>query len=198
MTEPRMTHDDAIELAAAYALGALDRTDEAAVRDHLASCGLPHPEFEVFSGVVPSLGAMDDLEIVEPPAALGDRIMAAAAADLAANPRTASAEATQGGRAPNAPRPAPDARSGAPLAFPSAADRAIRAEPTRTSRFDWALRIAAVLAIVAVGVWGLNLQSQLDASRRFDQAVASVIQAAGQPNAKTVVLTAAKDATASG
>jgi hypothetical protein len=126
--------------------------------------------------------------------------MAAAAADLAANPRAGQPEAA-------APTAAP-----APTPFPTAAERTARAERTRASRFDWALRIAAVLAIVAVGSWGLNLQRQLDASqrqldatqrqleaaRRFDAAVASVVQAASQPGAKTVVLAAAKDARASG
>ena len=195
MTEPRMTHEDAIELAPAFVLGALERSEEAAVRDHLATCGLPHQEFQAFGGVVPALWDVDDLELVEPPASLGERIMAAAAADLAANPRGASASATAPAPAATGPAAPP---AGAPVAFPSAAERTARAERTRTSRFDWALRIAAVLAIVAVGAWGLNLQSQLDASRRFDQSVTAVIQAAGQPGAKTVVLTAAKDAKASG
>ena len=192
MTEPRMTHDDAVELAPAYVLGALERSEEAAVRDHLATCGLPHPEFEAFGGVVPVLWDVDDLELVEPPASLGERIMAAAAADLAANQRGASAPA------PASPAPASGPAASAPTAFPTAAERTARAERTRTSRFDWALRIAAVIAIVAVGAWGLNLQAQLDASRRFDQAVTAVVQAAGQPGAKTVVLTATEVAKASG
>ena len=190
MTEPRMTHDDAVELAAAYVLGALERSEEAAVRDHLATCALAHPEFEAFGGVVPAFLGLDDLELVEPPAALGDRIMAAAAADLAANPRAAAgapAPAQTPVASAPASAPAPTAPS-APVAFPSAAERTLRAERARTSRFDWALRIAAVLAIVAVGAWGLNLQSQLDASRRFDQAVAAVVSAGSQPGAKTVVL----------
>src|SRR5262249_61850831 len=58
----------------------------------------------------------------------------------------------------------------------------------RTSRLDWAVRIAAVLAIVALGAWGLNLQRQLNDARAFDQAVASVVQAASQPGAKTAIL----------
>ena len=38
MIEPAMTCDRARDLAAGYVLGALERLDEAAVRDHLATC----------------------------------------------------------------------------------------------------------------------------------------------------------------
>jgi anti-sigma-K factor RskA len=190
MTEPRMTHEQARDLAAAYVLGALERSEEAAVRDHLATCVEPHPEFEAFGGVVAALDLVD-LELVEPPAALGARIMAAAAADLAAHPR-ASATPTTAAR-PGAAAP--------PVAFPTAAERTertVRAERTRASRFDWALRIAAVIAIVAVGYWGLDLQRQLDRSQRFERAVASVVQTAAQAGSKTVILAASGDARASG
>lgn len=185
-----MTCDQARDLAAGYVLGALEPSEEAAVREHLATCPEPHPEFEVLGGVVPAMLELDDLQLVEPPASLGERIMAAAAADLA--------ERTQ----PAAPATSPaSAAASAPTAFPTAAEReerAIRSERTRTSRFDWALRIAAVIAVVAVGAWGLNLQGQLDVARRFDTAVAAVVQAAGQPGAKPVVLTAAAGSKANG
>jgi anti-sigma-K factor RskA len=190
MTEPRMTHEQARDVAAAYVLGALERSEEAAVRDHLATCVEPHPEFEAFGGVVAALDLVD-LELVEPPAALGARIMAAAAADLAAHPR---ASATPVSAAPPVGAPSP-------VAFPSAAERTertVRAERTRTRRFDWALRIAAVIAIVVAGYWGLDLQRQLDRSQRFERAVASVVQTAAQSGSKTVILAAAGDAHASG
>ncbi len=180
MTEPTMTCDQARDLAAGYVLGALDRSEEAAVRAHLATCDQPHPEFAELGSVVPALLELDESELVEPPAVLRDRIMAAAAADLAA--RGEQTSAGQAEAAPSAERT---------IAFPDADERAGRAErraATRASRFDWALRIAAVLAIVAVGAWGLNLQGQLERARAFDQAVAAVVQAAGQPGAKTVIL----------
>src|SRR5258705_276995 len=56
--------------------------EEAAVREHLATCTQPHTEFAELGGVVPYLIESADLELVEPPASLRDRIMAAAAADL--------------------------------------------------------------------------------------------------------------------
>jgi anti-sigma-K factor RskA len=203
MTEPRMTHDEAVELAAAYVLGALERTEEAAVREHLATCTESHAEFAALGGIVPSLVEMGDLELVEPPASLGARIMAAAAADLAEHPRTVESNATSTAATSSigAP-PAAAAPAGAPpTAFPTATERAERSERrdrARTGRLDWVLRIAAVVAIVAAGGYGLNLQRQLDQAQRFDRAVATVIQAAGQPDAKTVVLKSGEGATASG
>ena len=191
MTEPRMTHDQARDLAAGYVLGALERAEEDAVRDHLSTCAEPHPEFAAFGEVVPALIELGDLELVEPPASLGRRIMAAAAADLAAHPRAAAL----------APASVAEPTPAAPIAFPSAGERAerdVRRGQARTGRLDWVLRVAAVVAIVAVGAWGLNLQRQLDAAREYDRAVASVVHLAGQPGSKTVILTAGKDVTSSG
>lgn len=180
MIEPRLTCDLASDFAAGFVLGALDPSEEVAVRNHLATCAEPHLEFEALGSVVPALVALDDLESAEPPASLRARIMAAAAADLAEHPRVS--------RVATIPFPTPARRD----------LRDARRDPRRASRFDWALRIAAAVAIVAVGGWGLNLQRQLDAATRFDGAVASVVAADGQPGARTVVLAAAKGSTASG
>jgi hypothetical protein len=180
MNDQPMRHDDALGLAPGYVLGALEPAEEAAVRDHLATCSLPHPEFEELGGVAAVL--LEDIELVEPPAALRDRIMDAARADLAAR----------------GSRPQPTVTpSAAPTAFPSAAGRDAR-RTARTSRLDWALRIAAVIAIVAVGAWGLGLQRQLDAARQFDQAVAAVIDAASRPGAEAVILAPAEGKPGSG
>jgi anti-sigma factor RsiW len=78
-----MTHETARGFAAAYVLGALEPAEEAAVREHLRTCPEPHDEFAELGGVVPYLAELPGLELVEPPASLRDRIMAAAAADLA-------------------------------------------------------------------------------------------------------------------
>jgi anti-sigma factor RsiW len=176
MNEQPMSHELAIELAAGYVLGALEPTEEAAVRDHLATCPEPHPEFAELGGVVPGLWA--DLTLVEPPTALRERIMAAARADLATRADLVT-------RSPSNASPLT-----APTAFPTASERAAR-RTLRASRLDWVLGIAAVIAIVAVGAWGLGLQRQLDAAQRFDQAVADVIKAAAQPGAQTAILTPA-------
>lgn len=186
MTEPRMTHDQAIELAGGYVLGALEPAEEAAVRAHLRSCPESHDEFAELGGVVAYLADQPDIELVEPPAGLRDRIMAAAAADLAE--RT-----TRGVPEPAAPSPAPTA---APTPFPSAAERAGR---RRTSAFDWALRIAAVVAIVALGAWNFQLQGQVTdlqgqagVAREYERAVAAVLDVAARPGSQTAVLAAQK------
>ena len=185
MNERPMTHEQAIELAAGYVLGALEPAEEAAVRAHLRSCPESHEEFAELGGVVPYLADWPDLEIVEPPASLRDRIMTAAAADLAE--RTSSTtEAT---------------------AFPGRAERAERAGAAgrrRSGALDWALRIAAVLAIVAVGAWNLQLQGQLTnlrgevtdlrqqatAAAEYQRAVSAVLDVAAEPGSQTAVLAA--------
>ena len=194
MADEPMTHEQARDLAAGYVLGALDRSEEAAVREHLATCGEPHPEFAALGAVVPAIveHELAGLELVEPPASLRDRIMAAAAADLEANPRPSATPV-----APPVARPA-----AAPTPFPGEAERSRRAERTRDrprpGAFDWALRLAAVIAIVASGAWTLNVQGQLDRARAFDQAVTAVVQAGQQPGATTVVLAQQKDQRGSG
>ena len=54
----------------------------------------------------------------------------------------------------------------------------------------WALGIAAVLAVVALGGWNLRLQQQLADAQAYQQQVASVIDAAQQPGALAAVLRA--------
>src|SRR5690349_312595 len=107
-----MTHEEAVDLAPLYVLDALDEADMAAVREHLATCPEPHAEFEELGGVVPYL--LDDpaTELVDPPAALGERIMAAAAADLAERTGPAAERTT--------PPPVASAPAPAPIPFPSA------------------------------------------------------------------------------
>ena len=180
-----MTHEQALDLAAAYVLGALEPAEEAAVREHLQSCSLSHEEFAELGGVVPYLAEVPDLELIEPPPALRDRIMAAAAADLAERTGTASAAPA----APSAPGPA--------LPFPSAAERGDRAI-RRTSTLGWVARIAAVIAIVVLGGWNLLLQGQLSDARTYDQAVAAVVDAAGKPGSQTVVLSPQPGSSGSG
>ena len=174
MSREPMSHDDALELAAGYVLHALEPGEEAAVRQHLATCPMPHPEFDELGGAAAAL--LEDVDLVEPPAALRDRILDAARADVAAR--------GTGSQAAVSPPAAP------PVVFPSATER--EARRARTSRLDWALRIAAVIAIVAVGAWSFGLQRQLDAANRFDQSVATVLDAASRPGAQAVILTPAE------
>jgi Anti-sigma-K factor rskA/Putative zinc-finger len=187
MTDPRrpdlpggLSCDEVRDLAAGFVLDGLEPAEMAAVREHLADCQEPHPEMAELGGVVPVLQAA--VPVVEPPASLKARIMAAAVADLEAR-RAAEAPVVE------APSPVTEAAAGADIAQPSA--EVIRPfERRRPSMRAWALGIAAVLAIVALGGWNLRLQQQLNDAQAYQGQVAGVIDAAQQPGALTAVLRA--------
>jgi len=185
-----LTCDEVRELAGAYVLGALEAGEEAAMRAHLAGHPDGHPEVAEIGAVIPAL--VELVPIVEPPAGLKDRIMAAAAADLAARGRTIGTEAGTAERPaaqpPAAAEPMVAQPPAAPVAFPSAEERAVRR--ARTAPATWVLRIAAVLAIALLGGWNLLLQNDLDAARQYERNVAAVLQTASQPGSLTAVLAA--------
>ena len=173
-----LTCDEVREMAGAFVLGALEPVEAAGVRVHLASCPEAQAEIDELGSVLPALA--ESVPIVEPPAGLKARIMTAAAADLAARPA--------------GPAPDPVAKQAppippTPLAIPTVAERETRR--ARTSPGTWALRIAAVVAIVALGGWNLLLQGQLSTARSYEQSVAAVLDVAAQPGARTAILTAA-------
>ena len=197
MTDEPMTHEIALGLAAAYVLGALEPADEAAVREHLRTCPEPHEEFAELGGVVPYLTDLPGLELVEPPAALRDRIMAAAAADLAQRSGVEPSSIAVPTAAAGGPAAPASPAGGTTIPFPSPADRADRVA-RRTSALDWAVRIAAVVAIVVLGGWNLVMQGQLADARAYDRALAAVVDAAAKPGSQTVVLAPAKDSRAAG
>jgi anti-sigma factor RsiW len=194
MTTPPtpLSHAEALDLAPLYVLGALGDAEMAAVREHLATCPESHAEFEELGGVVPYLLESPDIELVEPPAALGDRIMAAAAEDLAE--RTAAERTTP---APAAERTTPAAERTAPIPFPSADERTARAERTRgrPGPLTWIAAIAAVLAIAVLGAWNVRLQGQVNdleqqatAAEQYRTAVTAVLDVAAQPGSQTALL----------
>jgi hypothetical protein len=113
-----LTCDEVREIAGAYVLGALDATEDAAVRAHLAWHADAHPEIAELGAVIPSF--VEVVPVVEPPEGLKTRIMAAAAAELAA--RGAAVAATWCRRAPAGPEAAPAAPAPRPrtVAFPTA------------------------------------------------------------------------------
>jgi hypothetical protein len=182
MSDPRtyggLTCDEVREMAGSFVLGALDGTQEAAVREHLASCPEAHEEIAELGGVLPTLA--ESVPVVEPPAGLRDRIMAAAAADLE--------ERSRGAAAPSEPEP-PTGAGAAPVAFPSPAEREARRRGG-ASTATWLLRIAAVVAIAVLGVSNLLLRVQLGQSQSFEQAVQAVLDVSAKPGSLTAVLTA--------
>jgi hypothetical protein len=187
-----LTHEEVLELAGAFVLGALEPADEAAVRAHLATCSLPHDEIAELGGVLPVLA--ESVPIVEPPAGLRARIMAAAAEDLVARSAGAPpAQAPQGAAGVVPPGPVATTQAALPaaatIAFPGPEEREARAA-RRTSTGTRLMRIAAVFAIVALGGLSLLLGAQLNAARSYEDGVASVLEVAGQPGSLTAILIA--------
>jgi anti-sigma-K factor RskA len=179
--------DDVREMAGSFVLGALPEDEAAAVRAHLASCEDAHAEIAELGGLLPVLDA--SVESVEPPAALKGRILAAAAAE---RPATATSPA----RNTSPAEVASDGSSVVP--FPAPDERAERAPvKTTTSPLAWVLRIAAVLAIVALTGWNVLLQGQLGTSQQFERDVAAVLDAAQQPGSLAAILSP-DDGTGSG
>ena len=183
MTDPRnpmpprgLTHDEVMDLAASFVLDALDPDEMAAVREHLATCSQSHDEIVELGGVVPALAA--SIPLVEPPASLKARVLAAAAADFEARQISADSTAIE-------PTAAPSPRAGDVV-------RPFQRRPSRLGA--WALGIAAVIAVVALGAWNLSLQRQLSDAEAYQQQVAAVLDAAEQPGSLTAVMRAS-DAT---
>lgn len=170
-----LTCDEVRDLAAPFVLDALDADEVEAVRDHLASCAEPHPEVQELADVVPVLA--ESVPLVEPPPALKDRIMAAAAAEAPA-PAVTRAPAVAAVPAPPTP---------------------IDAGGRRGRSFGtWLVGIAAGIAIVALLGWNVLLQAQLTQSRSYADGVAAVLRVASQPGSLTALLTPQGAATATG
>ncbi|TME13017.1 MAG: hypothetical protein E6I65_02035 [Chloroflexi bacterium] len=175
-----MTCAEAAELAPAFVLGALGAAESDAVRRHMAACPELHAEMAELHSVVPALfGAV---EPVAPSAGLKDRILAAAAIDLAEREGAGSRPAPSR-PSPTQPRPAEVPRRGTD--FGSIFRRPI-----------WsAVAIAAALAVVALGAWNVQLRDQLTGLEAYRNGVVQVLDAAAQPGAQLAVLT---DPTGSG
>ncbi len=176
--------DEIRDLAAPFVLGALDDDAAAAVRDHLATCPESHPEFADLGSVAPVLAA--SVPVMEPPAALKDRIMAAAAAELEARSAPTSPEPSLLGVSSLTPITHADPVSVMPR------------RATGPSIATWTMRIAAVLAIALLGGWNLLLQGQLGSARVYEDSVAAVLRIAGQDGSLTAILTPPGDAGPSG
>jgi anti-sigma-K factor RskA/putative zinc finger protein len=189
-----MNCDTVRELAPAFVLGSLTRDEELAVREHLATCAQPHPEVEAFGGIVQYFA--ETVELIEPPAPLKERVLAAVAA--APQPSRSAATPQRGGTKVETPS---NGFAGVPVAAPPvmsppperrAAERVAASAPARASRrrrlMTWLLGIAAVLAIVGLAAWSFLLQSQLSSATAYDRALASVLDLAAKPGSQTAIL----------
>jgi hypothetical protein len=192
MAEPAatpMTCAEATELASGFVLGSLDPRDMDRVREHLATCAEPHPEFRTLGEVVPAMAR--SVPAVEAPVALGPRILAAARDELARadSQRRVAAEAAA---AEAAVRPAPVATP-APVIGPAAARRGLAGLLDVFQRPAWGLAsLAAVLAIAVLGAWNLQLRAQVDDLAAYRDGVVAALDAASVPGGQIAVLGDAK------
>jgi anti-sigma-K factor RskA/putative zinc finger protein len=191
-----MTCDAVRDLAPVFVVGALDAAEEKAVREHLATCDRPHPEFEAFGGVVQYFD--ETVELIEPPASLKGRVMAAVAAEPQPRPSasgatsgTAAADAVPGvpvprtmvARQPERRRPDPAGPRAVPL--PGARGIEDRIE-RRAGRSRW-FPLAAGVAIAALAGWTFALQTQPGANP-YARAVADVVDLAARQGSETAIL----------
>jgi Anti-sigma-K factor rskA, C-terminal len=147
-----MTCEEIEELAGAIALGAVPEDEWPAIREHLATCTRGHPEVEQLLPVAELL--LVAVPVMEPPARLRERILAAARADLGV-----FAE-------PLAPAPPVPTEDGAP-APPSVVMRTDRAW---WQRAGWGWGAAAAMLILTLGLATWNIALQRDLDRTEDQA----------------------------
>ena len=164
---------DASDLAASFVLGALETAEADAVRAHLAGCPEAHAEFAELGSVVPAL--FETVDVVQPPAALRDRILAAAVESATDTQLADAAPVVEAKRAIEMPRLADTQRSGwTPGVF---------------RRPIWAaVAIAAAIAVVALGAWNVQLRDQIDGLETYRNGVAAVLNQAAQPGAQLAVL----------
>jgi anti-sigma-K factor RskA len=145
--------DDLLEL---YVLGVLDDDEVATVERRLRDDPVARERVRELRGVTAFLAA--DVEPLDPPPALRDRILSAARVDVQQrDPEPVST-----------PAPPPVAAPAPPAPVSLSAERERRAGVTRIT-FPWA--IAAVLAVALVGsmFWNASLRRDLDDR---DQAIA--------------------------
>lgn len=167
-----LTCDDVRELAAGFVLGALEPDEAEAVRDHLSGCAQPHPEFAELGGVVPYL--TDTLEPIAPSAALKHRILGAVRDD--ATPAAASDPAHGAGRPVAGP---------AVEASPASIDVA---RTRRRSPVAWIAAVAAVLVIVGLGAWNLQLRASAGPDEAYRSAVDRALAVATSPGGQAAIL----------
>jgi hypothetical protein len=197
-----MTCDAARDLAPVFVVGALERGEEKAVRDHLATCDKPHPEFDAFGGIVQYLD--ETVELIEPPASLRERVLVAVRAEPQPRSGASAAGAAAGSaagngqgavaavavprtmvaRQPERRRAEPGAARAVPLA--GARDVEDRIE-RRTGRGRW-FPLAAGVALVALAGWNVALQMQLGSANPYARAVADVVDLAARPGSETAIV----------
>ncbi len=185
---------DVLELSGAFVLNAIAPDEAVAVRMHVAACPETHAEVMELGAVVPAL--FETIDQVEAPAGLKERILAAAAAEQAADRQRAvdTQRAAEPQRALDSPRVADTQRT----VEPSGAADTVRRGWDLGALFRrpiWA-GVAAAAVAIAIGLGALNLQQQtrIDGLIAYRNGVVEVLEEAARPGAQLAVLTAPENA----
>jgi anti-sigma-K factor RskA len=155
-----MSHSDFEELAAGYVLGALEPDDEHAFQQHLSGCSVCEANVRELEAVVGQLAYA--VPPIDPP----DTVWAGIRREI--RPEAAR----------RAPRPAPAA---GPAARTGAGGRGLRLRPGLAAA-------AAILLVVVLSLWNLNLRDENAVYRDRLAALEQATQLANDPNASLVSL----------
>ncbi len=191
----RLSCDEVRDLAPLFVTLALDVDEMGAVRDHLVTCAHPHPELAELGEAATVL--LETVEPAEPSAGLRERLMAAAAADLAEGRHPARPSSTVSAVAPplaTIERPAPTVvvTPVGPAVLPAAPPAPVLSIDAERRRRrpgpGWLLAAAAVIVAIALGGWNLALQRDLTSAQAYRDGVNAALQAAGQPGSVAALL----------
>ena len=153
------------ELAAAYALAAVEPNDDRAISAHLASCSEPHADARELVVAGAALATM--LEPIRPPADLRDRLMST----VARTPQDHRVQSAESNRSVmTAPAPA----------------------WWRFSPVPSALAAVGLAAAIGLGAWGLTTNSQLgqrDAALRAVASADAIYAASGEAGSGWLIKT---------
>jgi hypothetical protein len=185
-----LSHDEALELAGLFVLGALDEAEERAVREHLDGCAMDHAELAELSRAAQTLAlAVEPLDA--PPEARArvlDAIAREAAQPLpAAQPLVAAAE-------PATPAAPPLARREVLAPPPGRPDRRTgeRRSPLAglfgSGKPAWVALAAAVAVIAGLGAWSVQLNERATYLERRADTIARAMAASVVPGAEVAVL----------
>jgi anti-sigma-K factor RskA/putative zinc finger protein len=173
-----LTCDEIRDLAPLFVTGALDPDQMDAVRAHLADCDDAHDEVLQLGEAATAL--LELAEPAEPSAALKDRLLAAAAADLVAG-RPSSVATGGAASVSRAPSPSTAPVAAEPVHLDVERER-------RRARLATILAAAAVIVAVVLGASNLLLRQDLSTAQAYRTGVEQALALAGQPGSVVAVL----------
>lgn len=188
MTRPD-SHELYEELAAGYALSALEPEDEQAFLQHLSGCARCERDMAVHAATLTHLAYAADAP--EPP----ESLLASIRQGVADSGRGASFPAAAPRTFTDAPEPVAPARQPAPVASLDAARRRkLRFGPARSGA--WVGIAAAAALVMGLGVWNTSLQADRDQQEAWGDRMAAAVRELRDTTTDTVPLTSPEEVVA--